>query len=268
MLMSEPIIKKFTKFIVAECNQGQPKKGVETGGQFICDKFDIFPHFIIENNSFNNVDSEIDNGYERLSTILEIYNKEKETTMLLGGDHSLGISSVDAFLNIYKEELSVLWIDAHADINDHITSLSGNTHGMPLGYHHIKRTDKPAWRTNPQKLKSSQLYYWGIRDLDPTEEDLIKSENIGYSNTIDTNLMNFINKSKYLLISFDVDSLDPKYMNSTGTMAEKGLIPIDVKTIINYSFGTNKLIHLDVMEFNPLLGDIDKSVETLKEIFL
>jgi arginase len=266
--MSVPIIKKFNKFIIAECNQGQPKKGVETGGEFITNNFDIYPHYIIKNKDFNNIDSKINNGYERLSTILEIYNNEKETTMLIGGDHSLGISSVDAFLNIYKEELSVLWIDAHADINDHITSLSGNTHGMPLGYHHIKRTDKPAWRTNPQKLKSSQLYYWGIRDLDPTEEDLIKSENIGYSNTIDTNLMNFINKSKYLLISFDVDSLDPKYMNSTGTMAEKGLIPIDVKTIINYSFGTNKLIHLDVMEFNPLLGDIDKSVETLKEIFL
>ena len=75
--MSVPIIKKFTKFIVANCNQGQPKKGVETGGEFICDKFDIFPHFVIDNNSFNNVDSETNNGYERLSTILEIYNKEK-----------------------------------------------------------------------------------------------------------------------------------------------------------------------------------------------
>jgi arginase len=266
--MSLPIIKKFTKFIVANCNQGQSKKGVETGGEFICDKFDIFAHFVIDNTTFNNVDSEIDNGYERLSTILEIYNKEKELTMLLGGDHSLGISSVDAFLNIYKDELSVLWIDAHADINDHITSLSGNTHGMPLGYHHIKRTDKPAWRKNPQKLKSSQLYYFGIRDLDIAEEELIKSENIGVSTSIDNNLLDFINNSKYLLISFDVDSIDPKYMNSTGTMADKGLVPIDIKTIINYSFNLNKLIHLDVMEFNPLLGDIDKSVETLKEIFL
>lgn len=266
--MSFPIIKKFTKFIVANCNQGQSKKGVETGGEFICDNLDIVPHFVINNNTFNNIDSDTDNGYERLSTILEIYNKEKEMTVLLGGDHSLGISSIDAFLNIYKDELSVLWIDAHADINDHITSLSGNTHGMPLGYHHIKRTDKPVWRKNPQKLKSSQLYYFGIRDLDKAEEELIKSENIGVSNCIDNNLLGFINNSKYLLISFDVDSLDPKYMNSTGTMAEKGLVPIDVKTIINYSFNLNKLIHLDVMEFNPLLGDVDKSVETLKEIFL
>ena len=100
--MSVPIIKKFTKFIVAECNQGQKKKGVESGGKFICDKLEIFPHFIIDNNSFNNVDSETNNGYERLSTILEIYNKEKEITMLIGGDHSLGISSVDSFINIYK----------------------------------------------------------------------------------------------------------------------------------------------------------------------
>jgi perosamine synthetase len=74
--MSVPIIKKFTKIIVAKCNQGQPKKGVETGGEFMCDKLDIFPHFIINNNSFDNIDSETDNGYERLSTILEIYNRD------------------------------------------------------------------------------------------------------------------------------------------------------------------------------------------------
>ncbi len=266
--MSETIIKKFTKFIIAKCNQGQRKTGVESGGEYFCDNLDIFPHFIIENDTFNNINLKENNGYERLSTILEIYNKENEKTMLIGGDHSLGISSIDAFLNIYGDELSVLWIDAHADINDHITSLSGNIHGMPLGYHHIKRSDKPIWRTNPKKLKSSQLYYFGIRDLDPAEEELIKNENIGVSNSIDNNLIDFINKSKYLLISFDVDSIDPKYMDSTGTIADKGLFPLDIKTIINYSLNLNKVVHLDVMEFNPSLGDLEKSFETLKEIFL
>jgi len=41
----------------------------------------------------------------------------------------------------------------------------------------------------------------------------------------------------------------------------------DVKTIINYSYGLNKLIHLDLMEFNPLLGDLNASLNTIKEIF-
>jgi len=257
----------FNKIIIAECGQGQRKNGVESGGKYICDHLNFKPNNIIEYKQFNDINSLENNGYTQLSYILEKYNKEKELTILIGGDHSLGISSVDAFLNIYKEELSVLWIDAHADINDHITSLSGNIHGMSLGYHHIKRCDKPIWRKDPYKLNSNQLYYFGIRDLDPVEDELIKNEKIGYSITIDDNLKKFIDNSKYLLISFDVDVLDPSYMDSTGVMAPNGLYPKDIKDIINYAYDQNKLIHLDLMEFNPLLGDASKSIKALEQIF-
>ena len=256
------------KIIVAECGQGQQKEGVEQGGNFICDALDILPNVVIEYSSFDNIDNIKTNGYERLSTILEIYNKENNFTVLIGGDHSLGISSVDSYINIYKDELCVLWIDAHADINDSLTSISGNIHGMSLGYHHYKRCNKPIWRKNPQKLKSYNLYYFGIRDLDPAEEELIKNENIGFSNKIDENLKDFINKSKYLLISFDVDALDPNILDSTGVMAPNGLSSQEVKEIIDYSYDTNKLVHLDIMEFNPSLGDVQKSIKCIKDIFL
>jgi arginase len=258
-----PIINFFDNFIIAECNQGQRKEGVQFGGKYISEKLNIKPKNIINNELFNSIENKEDNGYQFISNILSTQKK----TMLIGGDHSLGISSVDAFINMYKNELSVLWIDAHADINDHLTSLTGNIHGMSLGYHHHKRADKPVWRTNPYKLKSSQLYYFGIRDLDPAELELIKNENIGYSIKVDDNLYNFINNSKYLLISFDVDALDPKYMDSTGVIAEDGLKPLDVKHIINYSINLEKLIHLDLMEFNPSIGNAEKSFEAIKYIF-
>ena len=139
---------------------------------------------------------------------------------------------------------------------------------MPLGYHHISRTDKPYWRNKNQfRLDSSQLYYFGIRDLDPAEVKLIKEEHIGYSNKIDEDLIRFIDESEVLLISFDVDALDPTYLDSTGCLAPNGLSPNDVKYIINYSIFHNKLFHLDIMEFNPQLGDVKKSVECLKNIF-
>lgn len=258
------ILNYFNNFIIAECNQGQKKDGVQFGCKFISDRLNITPDFILKNAKFNDINTTKNNGYECLSKILSLNKK----MMLIGGDHSLGISSVDAFLNMYKDELSVLWIDAHADINDHLTSLSGNIHGMSLGYHHISRADKPIWRNNPHKLKSSQLYYFGIRDLDPAELELIRNENIGYSLQLDENLYNFINNSKYLLISFDVDALDPIYMDSTGVIAENGLKPSDVKTIIKYSIDKSKLVHLDLMEFNPSIGNPDKSIEAVKEIFI
>lgn len=259
--------------IIGECNQGQKKNGVQNGGRYICKTFDLKISDIFLNSMFNNIDSTENNGYEKISYQLEKYNYDKinnikkKLTILIGGDHSLGISSVDAYLNLYGDELSVLWIDAHADINDHLTSLSGNLHGMTLGYHHISRIDKPIWRKNPKKLKSSQLYYLGIRDLDPAEVELINKENIGYSVKPDNNLKRFIDNSKYLLISFDVDALDPEYMDSTGVMAPNGLTPIEVKQTIEYAYEQDKLVHLDIMEFNPLLGNAEKSIQAIKNIF-
>jgi arginase len=49
----------------------------------------------------------------------------------LGGDHSMGVGTIDGHMQA-KGELSVLWVDAHADINTNTTSQSGNVHGMPV----------------------------------------------------------------------------------------------------------------------------------------
>lgn len=264
-------ITAFKNIIVAECADGQKKPGVDEGGLYICRNLNINSDVVIDKRVFVNVNSTEENGYKIISDILQYFHNSTpfiNRTLLIGGDHSLGISSVDYYLNKYKDKLKVLWIDAHADINDHLTSLSGNLHGMPLGYHHISRTDNVCWRVNPYKLNSSQLYYLGIRDLDPSEQDLIQNENIGFSNSFDDKLKNFIDSSEYLLISFDVDALDPSYVDSTGCLAPNGLSPLDVKSVIDYAIQNNKIIHLDIMEFNPLLGNPEKSIDALKTIFL
>ena len=141
--------------VVAECNQGQPKDGVQYGGKFICENLQLNPTEIMANSLFQDIETQQNNGYEQLSISLHNYFKTKESkkiTILIGGDHSLGISSVDSYLNIFKEELSVLWIDAHADINDHLTSITGNLHGMTLGVRMSSfRTGQPPDRSGDQK---------------------------------------------------------------------------------------------------------------------
>ena len=260
----------FDEVIIANCSQGQKKYGVQEGGEYICKYLNINPSITLEHKIFNDINSEGENGYKILSSMLGSFHEQNgiiKKTLLIGGDHSLGISSVDYFANRYQEKLSVLWIDAHADINDHITSLSGNIHGMPLGYHHISRSDKPCWRKLQYRLRSNQLYYFGIRDLDPSEKELIDNENIGYSIEFDDRLKKFIENAEILMISFDVDALDPTYLDSTGCYSPNGLKPIDVKNVIQFAHDKGKLSHLDIMEFNPHRGDWLKSIDSLKSIF-
>ena len=68
-------------------------------------------------------------------------------------------------------------------------------------------------------------------------------------------------------ISFDVSALDPYFFNSTSNTASGGLNVYDIVSIINKSIETKKLIGLDIVEFNPNIGNLNKSVEVLKNIF-
>lgn len=68
-------------------------------------------------------------------------------------------------------------------------------------------------------------------------------------------------------ISFDVDALDPELVNSTGTMVPYGLEPEQVRDIIKTALETNKLVSLDVVEFNKDLGDPMNSLLAVQRVF-
>lgn len=53
--------------------------------------------------------------------------------MVLGGDHSVATGSISGVLKNYND-LKIIWIDAHADINTPLSSPSGNYHGMPVAH--------------------------------------------------------------------------------------------------------------------------------------
>lgn len=252
----------------AMCNQGQKKLGVDQGGSVFANHYNVNINKTIPWRDFSDINSIVKNGYRDISS--EIYNSHRNNkckTLLLGGDHSIGIGSIDGLLKLYGDDLRILWLDAHADINDHTTSISGNLHGMPLGYHYENTRDKPIWNIENKRVKANQLYYYGIRDLDPSEIELIRNDKIGVSTQIDKALVDFIQNAPYLAISFDVDVLDPTYLDSTGTLAENGATPAEIKTIFDIAQKYN-FIHLDIVEINPLLGEWDKSIDTLDLIFL
>jgi arginase family enzyme len=68
-------------------------------------------------------------------------------------------------------------------------------------------------------------------------------------------------------ISFDVDALDPSLVDSTGTMVPGGLMADEVREIIKTALDENKLVSLDVVEFNKHLGNPDFSIKAVKDVF-
>ena len=117
-----------------------------------------------------------------------------------------------------------------------------------------------------QKLEFAKLVYVGVRDVDDYEKEIILKEKIKCYNVDQT--LEFIEQtSDNIHISFDVDALDGNYFDSTGTIASNGLSYKHVRKIIKGCINLKKLIGLDIVELNPELGDINKSLETLELLF-
>ena len=110
------------------------------------------------------------------------------------------------------------------------------------------------------------MTYCGIRDIDDWEGEVIADKKIRVLDVQET--VDFIkNLDAPIHISFDVDALDPELVCSTGTKVPNGLDTADVKAIIGTALMTDKLVSLDVVEFNTALGNPKKSLKAVKEIF-
>lgn len=257
----------------APFQQGQRRSGVEKGcvvmQDLITSNIDI--NFI--GNVKPTVQSTTENSewqqdyfrlYRYLLTLTSPY-------ILVGGDHSIGMSSVASSIEktLDPNNLFVIWIDAHADANTMEASITKNIHGQPLAG--IMGYEDP-WFPIKSNLPFSNLLYFGIRDLDDFEKQKIAENNI-FNTCVLTEMVNKIasilseNPNSVFHVSFDVDALDSSIMKATGCVVDSGLFPEDLITIINMI--KHKLIAFDLVEFNPDIGspdDIAKSYKSIEQI--
>lgn len=185
-----------------------------------------------------------------------------DLTINLMGDHSTGIgtvtSNVDETLlkkhNVNNDDIVVVWIDAHADINTHETSETGNCHGMPLAIATGLYKGEPfGWIKKFYPIDN--VMYVGLRDVDEGEVEFIKQHQIPVlqMNSDKQEHDDFINKltGKRVHISFDVDSISSEYFPCTGTPVPNGLTPDYVRGLLSQINRVSKICKLDITEFNP-----------------
>lgn len=196
-----------------------------------------------------------------------------EKPLFLGGDHSLSIGTIPPMLDKY-DDLFVVWIDAHCDINTSSTTLSNNIHGMPVAQiGGFEKEYKFDWIKKYFDL--SRFIYIGIRDID-ADEAMIMVENKIKHITIpmlkENGIKEIVRNIRELIngapvhISLDVDGIDPKYVPSTGTAVDEGLELDDVIYLIK---NLDNVKSMDIAEFNPMIGmeaDKQKSLDSIMKI--
>ena len=229
---------------------------------------------VIHSDDKNNLHSNLHNLWK--------LTLEYKNPIVLGGDHSLAISTLSSSICKYGQDIKVLWFDAHADINSYTESNSKNIHGMVLNYlcninipkYNFDCNSAPLFKFIPsKKLNPSNIMYIGIRDLDEYEKDVLKYYNIQRITCDNVNnnpemcidkINTFIGNSKTHL-SIDIDALDPLFVPCTGTPVDDG-IQLDKLQYILKNMNTKNVIHTDVVEYNPSLGNMQEQIRTQETI--
>jgi len=171
----------------------------------------------------------------------EILSRDK-FLVTLGGEHSITPPLVAAAAKKYPG-LSVLQIDAHADLRD---CYMGTTHNHACA---MRRT-----------LEHAPITQVGIRSMS-TEEAAVASSlatSIFYDVTMRDDpawidrVVSTLRDPVYITI--DVDGIDPAIMPSTGTPEPGGLSWYETLALLRATIRQRKVIACDVVELSPIPG--------------
>lgn len=192
--------------------------------------------------------------------------------LILGGDHSVAIGTI-AGLSEHHDNLGVIWIDAHGDLNTEETTPSGNIHGMPLavslGLGHERLT---SILNRSPKVKPEHIVLIGIRDLDEGEKQLIKQlkiktytmhevDRLGMAHVMEETIVYLKNKTDGIHLSFDMDSVDPLEAPGVGTPVSGGLTFRESRLALEMLAAENIITSAEFVEVNPLLDKENKTSE-------
>ena len=171
----------------------------------------------------------------------DILSREK-FLVTLGGEHSITPPLVSAAAAAFKG-LSVLQIDAHADLRD---CYMGTPHNHAC-----------AMRRSLEFAPVTQV---GIRSMSTEEAEAAPGLNtkIFYDATMrkDPNWIDRVvdSLSGPVYITIDVDGMDPAIMPATGTPEPGGLSWYEILALLRATIAKKTVVACDVVELSPLPG--------------
>jgi len=164
--------------------------------------------------------------------------------VLLGGEHSITPPAV-ASARRRHPTLSVLQIDAHADLRDsyqghrnsHACAMRRSLESAPIVQVGIRNLSEEEAQALPS-LPTTVFYDWNMRD-DP---DWIQRAVEALTDPV--------------YVTIDLDGLDPGIMPAVGTPEPGGLSWRELTALLRYTFEHRRVVACDVVELCPIPGMI------------
>lgn len=203
--------------------------------------------------------------------------------IVLGGDHSLAAGSVAAaaaHLRSKQKPLGLIWVDAHADMNNPSSTESGNVHGMPLA---------SLLGSGPSELShfggvipaiaAKHTVLVGIRNLDEVEKKIVRAskvhaftmkeiDRLGIAEVMERAIAIATKGTGGFHVSYDLDACDPTVAPGVGTPVKGGLSYREAHVVMEMVAESGKLTSIDLVEVNPSLDIRNTTAELGTELAL
>ncbi len=201
--------------------------------------------------------------------------------LVIGGDHSIAVGSIGGIIRHFhkkQQDIGVIWIDAHADVNTPETSPTGNIHGMPLavliglGYSELMAISE-------RKLRPQNCVLIGIRNIDDEEKRILRESGIRYFTMRDIDEKGMFSVMKEAIayatdgtvgvhVSFDIDGIDPRYAPGVSTPVSGGLTLREAHLAMEMLSETDKIVSLEFVELNPLKDVNAQSAKLIVDLLM
>ena len=190
--------------------------------------------------------------------ILNIERPDKIIT--LGGECSVSVTPFTYLANKYKEDIAMVWIDAHPDI-----TLPGDVY---TGYHAMAVTacmglgDKKIISQLPAKISPDKILFVGLRDWERDEIKVrqheygikhLTPEDVATDSSTVTSWLKGCGAS-HVVVHFDMDVLDPTDIIAAVGVVPNGMKMDEVVRIINDIANEKELVGLTVAEPMPRIA--------------
>ncbi|MGH2544820.1 MAG: arginase [Ardenticatenaceae bacterium] len=196
--------------------------------------------------------------------------------LTLGGDHSIAAGTIAGICS--SARAGVLWVDAHADINNPDTSPSKNLHGMPFGALLGQSPRELAPFGGAGRLDARDAIILGLRSVDPEERSLLRAHGVRVYTMRDVDELGIAEVTRQILnycmqrglerlhVSFDLDVLDPTIAPGVGTPVPGGLSYREAHLVMEMLADDGRVGSVDVVEINPILDIHNQTADLAVEL--
>ena len=199
-------------------------------------------------------------GFDALQKQMQLaYNRiqtdSPDKIFTLGGGCDADVPPVVYLCEKYQGDLTLIWLDAHGDLNTPNESVSSLFYGMPL--RSVMDNKCFGLLKNTFPLDPTRIIHIGGRDFDESEKAFInKTGMTAYSVQdlrLDSDLIRKVAEgvhTNHIYIHLDLDVIDPSEFPNTPLPVAGGVFCTEVNDILQ-AF-SDKLAGLGVYEYAPI----------------